>query len=90
MGRSPGSSEVNLDRRHRRHGGLTGPTGHLDHYNVRSRGYNQASDGQDGITQEGIIVEGSLFLYLHKVTSFFVYLFAFVGITSDIIGDDFE
>ena len=28
--RSPGSSEVNLDRRHRGHGGLMGPTGHLN------------------------------------------------------------
>ena len=28
--RSFGSSEVNLDRRHRGNGGLTGPTGHLN------------------------------------------------------------
>ena len=88
--RPPETSEVNLDRRHRGNGGLTGPTGHLDHYTVRSGGYNLASDGHDGITQGGIVVEGSLFLYLHKVTSFFVFLFAFVGIVSDIIDNDFE
>ena len=59
-------------------------------YNVRSEEYNITGNSEDSIHRRGIVVEGSLNLYLHKVTSFFVHLFVLDDIVVNLSNNIFE